>query len=45
MEPSATAHMIIQDPDDGIRNETYLKIDHDEKCITGKPLALNQKYD
>lgn len=43
MEHSATVHMIIQDPDDGIRNEAYLKIDHDEKCITGKPLALNQK--
>ncbi|MBK7609614.1 MAG: N-acetylmuramoyl-L-alanine amidase [Saprospiraceae bacterium] len=43
MEHGATVHLIVQDPNDGIRNESYLKIDHDEKCITGYPLVLNQR--
>lgn len=43
MEHGASVHMIVQDPDDGIRNEMYLPIDKDEKCITGYPLVLNQR--
>lgn len=43
MEHGATVHMIVQDPNDGIRNEMYLCIDKDEKCITGYPLVLNQR--
>lgn len=43
MEQGANVHLIVQDPDDGIRNETYLKLDKDEKCITGYPLVLNQR--
>jgi N-acetylmuramoyl-L-alanine amidase len=43
MEQGATVHMIVQDPNDGIRNETYLPMDKDEKCITGYPLVLNQR--
>jgi len=43
MEHSATVYMIVQDPNDGIRNEMYLPIDKDEKCITGYPLVLNQR--
>jgi N-acetylmuramoyl-L-alanine amidase len=43
MEHGATVHMIVQDPNDGIRNEMYLDIDKDEKCITGYPLVLNQR--
>ncbi|MEO5582802.1 MAG: N-acetylmuramoyl-L-alanine amidase, partial [Saprospiraceae bacterium] len=43
MEQSARVYMIVQDPNDGIRNETYLEIDKDERCITGFPLVLNQR--
>lgn len=43
MEQGANVHLIVQDPNDGIRNETYLPIDKDEKCITGYPLVLNQR--
>ncbi len=43
MEHGANVHMIVQDANDGIRNEMYLKIDKDERCITGYPLVLNQR--
>ncbi len=43
MEQGATVHMIVQDPNDGIRNNMYLAMDKDEKCITGYPLVLNQR--
>ncbi|HNR06546.1 MAG TPA: N-acetylmuramoyl-L-alanine amidase [Saprospiraceae bacterium] len=43
MERGATVHMIVQDPNDGIRNNMYLPMDKDEKCITGYPLVLNQR--
>ncbi len=43
MEQGATVHMIVQDPNDGIRNNMYLQMDKDEKCITGYPLVLNQR--
>lgn len=43
MEQGATVHMIVQDPNDGIRNNMCLAMDKDEKCITGYPLVLNQR--
>jgi N-acetylmuramoyl-L-alanine amidase len=33
MQHGAKVHVIIQDPDDGIRDEQYLKCDYDEKCL------------
>lgn len=42
MSHGAIVHMIIQDPDDGIREEAYLKPDKDEVCSDGKTLPLNQ---
>lgn len=38
----AVVEMIIQDEDDGIRDEMYLKCDRDEKC-NNKRMPLNQK--
>ena len=38
---SAQVHIIIQDPDDGIRDERYLECDKDEKCIDSK-IPYNQ---
>lgn len=43
MEQSAKVYLIVQDPNDGIRNDAYLELDKDERCITGYPLVLNQK--
>ena len=42
LENGATVHMIIQDPDDGIRDETYLGIDRDEISKIGGAIPLNQ---
>ena len=42
LENGATVHMIIQDPDDGIRNETFLDIDKDEVSKVGGAIPLNQ---
>lgn len=39
----ATVHMIIQDPNDGIRDETYLKLDRDEICKVEGTIPLNQR--
>ena len=38
----ATAHMIIQDKNDGIRDGKYLECDHDEVCM-GARIPVNQK--
>ncbi len=38
----ATVHIIVQDPDDGIRDDTYLPADRDEKYLGGKTIVLNQ---
>ena len=38
----ATVHMIIQDKNDGIREEEYLSCDKDETCM-GSKIYLNQK--
>ena len=39
----ATVHFIIHDPNDGIRDETYLKIDRDEVSVTNEVIPLNQR--
>ncbi|WP_114782585.1 N-acetylmuramoyl-L-alanine amidase family protein [Botryobacter ruber] len=44
MEHGATVYMIIQDPDDGIRDEAILKLDQDEETYPGKTIPLSQKY-
>lgn len=38
----ATVYIIIHDPNDGIREDKYLKCDKDEKSIHGKILPKNQ---
>lgn len=43
MEHGATAYMIIQDPDDGIRDEPILKMDTDEVGYFGNPIPYGQK--
>lgn len=40
---SATAYMIVRDPDDGIRDEAYLPLDKDEVVLGDKPIPLDQK--
>ncbi len=42
MKESATVHLIVQDPNDGIRDATYLPVDHDETYIGNKKIVLNQ---
>ncbi len=42
IEHSATVHVIIRDPNDGIRDIKYLSCDKDERDINGKVLPLNQ---
>jgi len=37
----AKVHMIIQDPNDGIRDDMFLSYDNDETCL-GKKIPLNQ---
>jgi len=43
MQHGATVHIIVQDKNDGIRDEKYLECDTDEKTSTGKTLPINQK--
>ncbi len=38
----ATVHMIIQDKNDGIRDQSYLDMDKDEVCILEGAIPLNQ---
>ncbi|WP_228027859.1 N-acetylmuramoyl-L-alanine amidase family protein [Costertonia aggregata] len=38
----AEVYIIIQDPDDGIREDRILKIDHDEVALGDKKIPLNQ---
>lgn len=38
---SATVYIIIRDPNDGIRDDRVLKIDHDELAYKGKTIPLN----
>lgn len=42
MERGAVVHMIIQDKNDGIRSEKYLKCDHDEKSMGKYKMPGNQ---
>ncbi len=39
----ATVYMIVQDKNDGIRDEAFLKMNKDEKTMSGKVIPLNQK--
>jgi N-acetylmuramoyl-L-alanine amidase len=43
MQHSAIVHVIVQDPNDGIRDAKYLDCDKDETTINKKQLPLNQK--
>ncbi|WP_187260877.1 N-acetylmuramoyl-L-alanine amidase family protein [Pontibacter beigongshangensis] len=43
MEHGATVYMIVQDPDDGIRDESILKMDRDEVHYPNKVIPLNHK--
>ena len=42
MEQGATVYMITRDPNDGIRDDSYLKPDKDEVCYPNLPMPLNQ---
>ncbi len=42
MELGATVHIIIQDGNDGIRNEDILACDHDEKTMGTEIIPINQ---
>ena len=42
MAHGAIVDLVIQDPNDGIRSDSFLSCDHDEKCINGEALPLNQ---
>jgi len=42
MEHGATVHFIIRDPNDGIRDERFLKPDRDEVCHPDRPIPANQ---
>lgn len=42
IENGATVYMITRDPNDGIRDESYLKADHDEVCHPNQTIPLNQ---
>lgn len=44
MEHSATVYMIIQDPDDGIRDENILVADKDELCYPKLSIPYSQKH-
>ena len=43
MEHGATVYMIIQDPNDGIRDDNVLELDTDEVCYPGLAIPVNQK--
>ncbi len=43
MQHGAKVHVIIQDPNDGIRDEKYLKCDYDEKCMGKHKIPRKQK--
>ncbi|TPE45858.1 N-acetylmuramoyl-L-alanine amidase family protein [Pontibacter mangrovi] len=43
MEHGATVYMVIQDEDDGIRDDNILKMDTDEVSYFGKPIPYSQK--
>lgn len=43
IQKSATVYMITRDKNDGIRDESILKIDHDEVCYPNLTIPLNHK--
>ena len=42
IQHGATVYMIIRDPNDGIRDDSYLKPDKDEVCYPNLKIPLNQ---
>ncbi len=42
IQHGAIVYMIIRDPNDGIRDDSYLKPDKDEVCYPNLPIPLNQ---
>jgi len=42
IQNGATVYMITRDPNDGIRDESYLKADKDEVCYNSLQIPLNQ---
>lgn len=42
MEHGATTYMIVRDPNDGIRDGSVLKLDHDEVTYPNQKIPLNQ---
>ncbi len=42
IQNGATVYMITRDPNDGIRDDSYLKADHDEICYPHQTIPLNQ---
>ncbi len=42
IENGATVYMITRDPDDGIREENYLRPDKDERCYPNQRIPINQ---
>lgn len=42
LEHNATVYVITRDPDDGIRDESYLKCDKDEYCWGDLEIPINQ---
>lgn len=42
IEHGALVYMIIRDPNDGIRNDSYLKADKDEVCYPDDRIPINQ---
>lgn len=43
LEKGATVYVIVQDTNDGIRDEKYLDCDADEECLGGCDIPLSQK--
>ena len=42
MEHGATVYLLVQDPNDGIRDERFLPLDHDEVTFPHQRIPLNQ---
>ena len=42
LEHNATVYLITRDPNDGIRDESYLKCDKDEVCWGNRKIPINQ---
>lgn len=42
IQEGATVYLITRDPNDGIRDDSFLKLDHDEVCYPNLTIPLNQ---